>query len=280
MKISIITVNLNNKIGLDKTIQSISEQTWQEFEYIIIDGGSNDGSVQVIEHFNLTNCTWVSESDNGIYQAMNKGIVRANGDYLLFLNSGDTLYSNKTLEEILPDLQTGEDIIYGNAWFIKEEKQWEEKFPATLSFQFFYLFTLNHQSTFIKKQLFYDYGFYAENIRINADWAFFIKVIFQHNASCKHITKIISIFTHDGISSQPENIELIRKERKEILETEFKYFINDYQLFTYITTNRRVFQFLHIRQHKIAFAILKVFMSFLLLFLPKIKRDKYSLPKF
>lgn len=94
MKLSIITINYNNREGLRKTIESVVAQTTREFEYIVIDGGSTDGSVDVIKEFSDYIDYWVSEPDKGIYNAMNKGVKVAHGDYCQFLNSGDWLYDS------------------------------------------------------------------------------------------------------------------------------------------------------------------------------------------
>ena len=100
MKFSIITINLNNKAGLTKTIESVILQTYTDFEYIVIDGDSMDGSKAVIQQYQDKIDYWVSEPDTGIYQAMNKGIKVAQGEFLLFLNSGDCLVSDKILEAV------------------------------------------------------------------------------------------------------------------------------------------------------------------------------------
>ena len=115
-KISIITVNYNNLEGLQRTFNSVFNQTWKEFEYVVIDGGSTDGSKELIEKYNDKIDYWVSESDNGIYNAMNKGIKKAKGEYLLFLNSGDNLFNHTVLEEnhsVIKEM----DLIYFNLEF-------------------------------------------------------------------------------------------------------------------------------------------------------------------
>src|SRR5512145_3080868 len=91
-RISIITVNLNNSIGLERTISSVVNQNFCDFEYIIIDGARTEGRLNVIKRYNERLKFWISEPDKGIYDAMNKGLLKATGDYLLFLNSGDFLY--------------------------------------------------------------------------------------------------------------------------------------------------------------------------------------------
>lgn len=100
MKLSIITINLNNKDGLEKTIESVVSQTFTDYEFIIIDGGSTKGDVELIKEYENKISYWVSEKDSGIYNAQNKGIKQARGEYLYFLNSGDALYENTTLEKV------------------------------------------------------------------------------------------------------------------------------------------------------------------------------------
>ena len=126
-KLSIITINYNNAKGLRQTMSSVLEQSFADYEYIVIDGGSSDGSVQIIEEFenqfkssnagsdlnHRLSFQWISESDNGIYNAMNKGIALAKGDYCFFLNSGDYLVSKTVLESVFSENPT-EDIIFGN----------------------------------------------------------------------------------------------------------------------------------------------------------------------
>ena len=111
-KLSIITINLNNAAGLRKTIESVVNQTFTDYEYLIIDGGSTDGSVEVIKEFADKITYWVSEPDKGIYNAMNKGILKARGEYLQFLNSGDWLVDNEVLFRVF-SLNHFEDILYG-----------------------------------------------------------------------------------------------------------------------------------------------------------------------
>ena len=112
VKLSIITVNLNNLEGLKRTYESVVCQTFTDYEWIVIDGGSTDGSREFIEQHQDKFAYWCSEPDKGIYNAMNKGIMRAKGEYLNFMNSGDCFASNDTLIRVLVD-ERNEDIIYG-----------------------------------------------------------------------------------------------------------------------------------------------------------------------
>jgi glycosyltransferase involved in cell wall biosynthesis len=226
-KLSIITVNLNNTKGLERTMNSVFHQTFKDFEYIIIDGGSTDGSKELIENGSNNFVYWVSERDNGIYHAMNKGIKKAKGDYLLFLNSGDYLINDGILENIISELD-GTGIIYGNIFLvINREKSWTGHYPAKLSFQYFVDSSLPHPATFIKRTLFDKVGFYNESMKIIADWKFFLDAICRYNASYKHIDKTISVYDHNGLSSKAENLEGMQKEKRTVLEEEYAVFLND-----------------------------------------------------
>ena len=219
-KLSIITINYNNLEGLQKTFESVFAQTFQDFEYIVIDGGSTDGSKEYIaENANKINY-WVSEPDKGVYHAMNKGIVKASGEYLLFINSGDELFENSTIEKIISDLHTV-DIIAGSLNFISDKNNYIGYAQEQVSFLYMYHNTIWHPSTFIKKEAFETTDFYDEKMRICSDWKWFILATFKNKKSYKKIDTTIAKFYLDGISSSQENQNLIKKERQ---ETFIKYF--------------------------------------------------------
>jgi len=224
--LSIITVNLNNKDGLIETIGSIENQTVSDFEYIVIDGGSVDSSQHIIQQSNCVD-KWLSEKDSGIYDAMNKGIQMASGDYLLFLNSGDKLYEKTTIKKALPFLNNF-DIVYGDLFFSDKKNPYIYNYPEKLSFSFLFKASLAHPSTFIKRELFECFGLYDTTFKVIADWVFFIKVITKQNVSTKHIDQVISIFDMEGISSKPENLPQIMQARASFLKEEFALFYDDY----------------------------------------------------
>jgi len=204
-KLSIITINLNNREGLERTLQSVINQTFTDFEYIIIDGGSTDGSVEVIQSLNPSipqSFTWISEPDTGIYNAMNKGIKLANGEYLQFLNSGDWLYSDTVLEEVFA-LNRTEDILYGDRYIVSEIATLRlEQYPTNLTFDFFLEGTICHQSIFSKRSLFINDGF-NESLKIAADWEFLLKHIILENCSTHKIDNVIVYYQDNGISANP-----------------------------------------------------------------------------
>lgn len=223
-KISIITINYNNLEGLKRTIESVINQTWQEFEYIVIDGGSIDGSAGYIESQSDEIDYCISEPDKGIYNAMNKGIKVANGEYLLFLNSGDHLYNNQVLEKY--HSFAGEfDLICFDEFRVSKQCSEIVKYPSKLNFSDLCLSSLSHSNTFIKKHLFDKVGLYDERMRIVSDWKFSILALFKYDCTYLKVDGIISVFYLDGISFLEDN----SKERNQVLNEYFKPFINDYK---------------------------------------------------
>ena len=216
MKLSIITVNLNNKDGLQKTIDSIISQTFKDFEWIVIDGGSTDGSKELIEMYSEYISYWVSEPDKGIYNAMNKGIRVAKGEYLQFLNSGDSLYSHDVLSLVFSSGPT-EDIILGN--IISDGKIIRGIGSRhSISLLDFYYSSVLHPSSYSKRDLFERYGYFDETLKICSDWKFFILAMILHNASVRYIDKTLVNFDSSGISSKVENVQRIRTEKTKVLK--------------------------------------------------------------
>ncbi len=211
MKLSIITVNLNNVEGLRQTIKSVVEQSYNDYEFIFIDGGSSDGSVDVIKAYEEHITYWITEPDKGIYNAMNKGIRVATGEYLLFLNSGDFLYEPTTLEQLLYKLENKSCIYYGNCQSVKG------CIPAPKNFnlrQYIKGNWISHQSSFIPRSFFDKYGYYDESYAIAADKKFFMLAIINKE-KFENLNQTICFFDTNGISanvkySEKKNIENVR----------------------------------------------------------------------
>jgi glycosyltransferase involved in cell wall biosynthesis len=228
MKVSIITINFNNLLGLKKTLESVFEQTYQNIEYIIIDGGSSDGSKELIESLSGKFSFWVSEPDSGIYNAMNKGVMKASGDYVIHMNSGDAFYSKNTLTECISSLASGEDVICGNSYFVNDSYGrapyiWQA--PKEVSFRYFCRDTLNHQSMFIKRNLFNRVGLYSEQYKVSSDWMFLMQAFAFHKATYKKINLIVSLFDRSGFSTV--NWEVGLREQQKIFINHFSFFYND-----------------------------------------------------
>lgn len=205
---------------MEQTIKSVLGQTFTDFEYIIVDGASTDGSVDVINklepEFTIP-VTWISEPDKGIYNAMNKGTRMASGKYLLFLNSGDSFVSNETLICLSnqlgkSDILIGRENITDKGVVINTTPLLQEK---DLSLYNLYLKGIPHQASFIRRQLLLDNP-YDETLRINSDWKFFIQAIVFQNVSVNLNSTIIANYDNNGLSSS--HIDELRSERDMILK--------------------------------------------------------------
>lgn len=227
-KLSIITVNLNNAVGLKRTMESVFCQTFTDYEYIIIDGGSTDNSLELIKKHQNKFAYWVSEKDNGIFNAMNKGIKKVSAEYLLFLNSGDYLHNEFVLDTVFAT-RLLHDIIYGNVLWKPAVSFHEGIFPDKLSFEYFSSYSLPHQASFIRKELFAIVGLYEEDHAIISDWLFFLLAIYKFNCSYLHMNHTISVCDTTGISLAADNWQRIVQARKEMISKYFASFNTDLQ---------------------------------------------------
>lgn len=229
MKLSIITVNLNNRSGLQKTIESVVAQTCQEFEWVIIDGGSTDGSKELIEQYREHISWWCSEPDNGIYNGMNKGIRMSHGEYLLFLNSGDYLYNGHVLHNVLP-LLAGDDFYVGKEQRNDYHYIWDSPLSTTEDIcrilNFFYI---PHQSSFISRNVFDKYGYYREDVQLRSDGYIFYNALMLGNATVSRIPYLVTVFAGDGISHMRQ--DTIRAEHEKLSNElpRIKYLSDFYQ---------------------------------------------------
>ncbi len=213
MKVSIITINYNNADGLQKTIDSVSSQTSNDYEFIIIDGGSSDGSKKIIiQNKDIINY-WLSEPDKGIYNAMNKGISVANGDYCIFINSGDCFYDNEVIRKFIC-LNPQEDIVIGAVHSSLTDKKLFEPPQRDISFYYLYSSTIPHQGSFIKTNL-QKKHLYDESLRIVADWLFFYQAIIIDNCTYKYINLSVAKFDTEGISTK--NAKTTWEEKQKVL---------------------------------------------------------------
>lgn len=226
MKLSIITINRNNAIGLEKTMQSVASQTFREFEFIVIDGASADGSVEVIKRLEsqFAHLKWVSEPDKGIYNAMNKGIRMATGEYIQILNSADCLAANDVAERMLATLEDAgsPNILYGNMikCYSDGRKVVDKCFAGQeITMLGMYTGTLNHDPAYIRRDLFEKYGYYDESLKIVSDWKWYMQAIILGGEKPRYVDIDVTLFDMTGISET--NKELDRLERKQVLEQLF-----------------------------------------------------------
>lgn len=266
MKLSIITINYNNAEGLRKTFASVASQTFRDFEHIIVDGGSTDESVDIIREYTSANgaqrggcqtgqksqksqtgrtkecpqIRWISEKDKGIYDAQNKGIRLAHGEYCYFLNAGDTFCKNDVLERMFSPnslISSSPHIIYGN----ELELAYTDKGPKVRarakgvenpSFVDLYHSCMKHQASFIKLELFERYGVYDDTMRMDADWDWFLRVIGFNDIKLEYRNIDIAYFETNGYSYTHPEVE--RQETEIILNRYMpsKLMQQDYVLFS------------------------------------------------
>lgn len=239
LKLSIITINYNNAAGLKKTLDSVAMQTYTDFEHIIVDGASTDGSVDIIREYEkklasslsplASRLIWLSEPDTGIYNAMNKGIRMSKGEYLLFLNSGDFLVEENVLKDVFTHDCT-EDILCARCNVSDNGAVvWTSNPPQYVTFGTLYMVGLAHQSTFIRKSIFERYGYYDESYRYNADTEFWYRSIIENGASTQRIDIITTDYNLDGVSETQKYNPVFQEEHRRILSNPlYQRFLPDY----------------------------------------------------
>lgn len=229
MRLSIITVNKNNKHGLSRTLDSVCIQTFTDWEHIVIDGLSTDGSSELINDYNRHRIIPLIEPDNGIYEAMNKGIALAQGDFCLFLNSGDVLCERDSLEEVAPFINKY-DLVYTDILLKQENGLKEYRYPDQITIDYILRYVIPHQASLIRRSLFNRIGQYNTNFKIVSDWLWTVKLFTSMNIQYYHSTSTLTVYDTTGLSFNEANIEFISQEREKALRTLFSDTMLDYLL--------------------------------------------------
>lgn len=221
MKITIVTVCLNAEKTIELTMQSILRQTYQKIEYLIIDGKSNDGTLDIIDKYvDDKRIRLLSEKDNGLYNAMNKAIDLCTGEYIIFMNSGDVFYDDEVLEDMIPYLKY--DLVYGNVIRKTRNGNILEKYHGKYKIMFLLLMgrMMSHQCLFTRADIMRQYKF-DEQFKICADYDFIVRTK-KNKCSMKYIDRNICIIDNiEGISSQTDNLDLMRSEDDKSLKKNF-----------------------------------------------------------
>jgi glycosyltransferase involved in cell wall biosynthesis len=243
--ISIITVVYNNEKLIELTIKSIIEQTYKSIEYIIIDGDSSDHTLQMIRQYNDQISYWLSEPDKGLYDAMNKGLARATGDYVCFLNSGDRLYRNDTIEKAFKDNSLLPDIVYGETMIVGSDRAEiglrRLKAPEKLTWRSFRNgMVVCHQSVYVRRALAMPYNL---KYKISADFEWVLKALKKSN-TIRNSGLVLTCFLDGGINKK--NIRrglserfVIMTEHYGLMPTLLKHFIIGIKFFWYYFRNKR-----------------------------------------
>lgn len=242
-KLTIITITYNNLAGLRKTAESVLTQTRNDFEWIIVDGASTDGTRKYLPEIrqlwqgDCDGLLIISEPDTGIYNAMNKGIRLAHGEYLLFLNSGDCLAETDTIEQ-LSQQPIITDIVYGYQYDdINGERVLEQCIDVPyITFDTLRNAHIPHQSTLIRLEALLRLGGYDEQYKIISDWAFVMRGLFKNALTIARIPQYIAVYDTSGISSNV-NKSFQWKERADFLHKEFPFFMPDYERWDRLNSN-------------------------------------------
>jgi glycosyltransferase involved in cell wall biosynthesis len=234
MKISVITINLNDLKGLQQTFQSVIGQNYSNFEYLVIDGDSEDGSKEFIKANSDKISFSVSEPDRGVYDAMNKGISKSTGSYLLFLNSGDYFVNGNSLQVLL-DNSNGEDLIYGDLIIKKNGDDFLKSYPEKLNIRYFFRESLPHPATLISRDCLLRFGMYDVELRLVSDWKFFFLAVVKGNVSYKHVPFPVTVFPFDGMSSQCKFNDLQQLERNLVIKKYFGVYFFWYKAYLFLT---------------------------------------------
>ena len=236
MKVSVITINYNNIQGLKTTIQSVISQSYKDMEYIIVDGGSTDGSVDLLVEYSDKISKCICEPDNGVYNAMNKGVSIASGEYCIFMNSGDSFWNSEVLENIFSkhidvDVLAGKTYCFKNGRFSSMQSA-----PKKVTMKYLYANSINHQAMLIKTALLREYP-YDETLKVYSDWKFCIQTLVVNNLSYQFVDYVIAKYDLSGVSA---NIKFKEEKQKVLLEYFPHRILCDYELLCKKTLIRKL----------------------------------------
>ena len=244
MKISIITVCKNAVDSIEDTLLSLYGQTYNNIEHIVIDGASTDGTLEILNKYQDKIAYFVSESDSGIYNAMNKGIKAATGDFLYFLNATDSLYDETVFETIVKEFEQHKNlkILWGKVQFTEEKKDTSVLLYDDINFKSDFAYKNPcHQVIFYKNDIFKKYGGYDEEFPIYADYDFNLRMLAINNLECKYIPKFLARFELGGISTATDEINM-EIQRKEKIKIHYKN-LSSSLLFCGIYANEKISRF-------------------------------------
>ncbi len=207
--VSIVTVVFNGEEFLEETIQSVINQSYNNIEYIIIDGGSTDNTVEIIKKYENRISHWISEKDSGIYDAMNKGILQSSGDVIGIINSGDS-YNLNTIQLVVDSYKTyGSDFFYfGNVNLINNNKKSKEVRSVNTN-SFFFMrsgMSIPHPAVFVPSKVYKKCGLFRLNYSIVSDYDFLYRLTKVCNIKYIYLNKILANFKDGGISSNVKKV--------------------------------------------------------------------------
>lgn len=220
VKFSIITITYNSEKTLEETIESVLSQSYKNIEYIVVDGDSSDGTIEIVSKYRDKISKFISEPDNGIYDAMNKGLKLATGDVVGILNSDDIYFDNNVIEKVVDIFnQTDSDSVYGDLYYVKEDdltnvvRYWESSVFEKGSFK--QGWHPAHPTFFVKKEIYEKYGYFDLSMKVSADFELMLRFLEKYNISAKYIPQVIVKMRMGGESNS--SIKNIIKGNRSIL---------------------------------------------------------------
>lgn len=205
IKVSIITVSFNSKDTIIDTIESVLNQNYKNIEHIIVDGGSTDGTVDILQSYKSKISKYISEKDDGIYDAMNKGIRMALGDIIGILNSDDVFYSKEIVATIANEFTANNiDAVYGDVQFVDFEKNKVVRYYSSKNFKpkhFKHGRMPAHPSFYARRKLFEKYGIYKTDYKIAADFELLLRFMVVHNIKTRYLNIPMVSMQKGGVSN-------------------------------------------------------------------------------
>ncbi|HEX8019756.1 glycosyltransferase family 2 protein [Mucilaginibacter sp.] len=243
-RLSVITIVYNNVRDIERTIRSVVNQTYANIEYVIVDGLSNDGTLQVIEKYKDHVAKFVSEKDEGIYDAMNKGLALATSDYVIFMNSGDEFYDSETVAAVFASAEDA-DIYYGETEMIADDGtslgQRRHKAPAKFTWRGFkYGMSISHQAIYIRRSLAEPYD---RRYQLSSDIDWIIRAA-KKAKKIVNVNRYVAKYLVGGMSKKKHRQSLlerfdIMKRNYGLIPTVFNHFVIAFNLGWYWLKNRR-----------------------------------------
>lgn len=223
--LSVITVVFNNVNDIERTLLSVIQQNYKEIEYIVIDGGSTDGTIDIIKRYQSSISKFISEPDKGIYDAMNKGLALATGDYVLFMNSGDEIYADNTVDKVFACADYA-DIYYGETEMINDKLESlgkrRHKAPDQFTWKSFkYGMSISHQALYVKRSLTIPYNHSKYQLSADIDW---ILNIAKRSSRIINIRQYVAKYLVGGMSKKKHWQSL--KERYQIFKEYYGFVPN------------------------------------------------------
>lgn len=222
--ITIITAVFNGEQTIEATLKSVADQSYPNIEYIVVDGKSNDRTMEIVKSYDEFVDKVISEKDSGIYDAFNKGVKASSGDYIYFLNADDTLYDNNTIENIASILNDHDSVsvLYGNIIRNDPMMKIQQIYGRAFAERDFVLgYMPPHQGMFVSRKLFFKYGLFDLEYKCSSDFDFVAKLFVHESNNILYVDRVIAVFQIGGLSTQYKTRIIALKENEQLIHKHF-----------------------------------------------------------